>query len=246
MDYLHLVPVVILLVIGLVSNWSSINFTYTIITTQVLVYILLSFRYLLKRKETFIADDIKWQWMTYVLMGVSIIWITFVCQLLFYHPLVYQLIVITAAVVFYALSWWAIQRSKLFLVEPRRKTDEGHIYDELGKRILNLLEQEEAYIDPNLTVTKLAALIKAPAYLVSRAINYSFEKSFSELIMQYRVKKSEQLLLADANKVLTIEAIAFESGFNTLSAFYTAFKKINKTTPAKFRERPGNAKMKIA
>jgi len=92
------------------------------------------------------------------------------------------------------------------------------------------------FINTDLTVSSLAAKLKCPAYMVSRAINQYFNKSFSELIVEYRIKKAEKLLAADPQKSLTIEAIAFESGFNTLSAFYKSFKKINGMTPSQYRE----------
>jgi AraC-like DNA-binding protein len=167
-------------------------------------------------------------------------------QLLFYHPVVYRLIIITAASLFYFLSWWAIPRAKLFLPESKKKSNENHILEELGKRIKQVLMEKELFTDPNITVTKLASQVKAPAYLVSKAINFYFEKSFSELLTNSRIKKAEQLLLADGNKTLTIEAIAYESGFNTLSAFYTAFKKLNKITPAQFRDSHPRSSMRIA
>lgn len=242
-DYLHFVPGIVSVAFAMRGEWV----VYYVFTAHVFVYLLLCVAYLFNHREVYQADDLKWQWITYILAGITILWVTFVLQLIFYHPLVYRLIVITAAVIFYALSWWAIQRSKLFMAESRRKTDDAaHVYDALGKRILDLFEKEEVFIDPNLTVTKLASHLKAPSYLVSRAINSYFEKSFSELLVQYRIKKSEQLLMADGSKTLTIEAIAYESGFNTLSAFYTAFKRINKVTPAQFRDGGHASSMKIA
>ena len=240
--FLHFVPGVLSLILVLASEWRG----YYLFTAHVLIYLLITAFYLFRNNTEFKADDIKWKWIIYLISGIALLWITFVLQLIFYHPLVYRLIVITAAVVFYALSWWAIQRSKIFLPESHKKKEEsGDSYTELGKRISTLFE-EGIFIDPNLTVTRLASQLKSPPYLVSKAINHCFEKSFSELLTQYRIKKSEQLLLADRNKLLTIEAIAYESGFNTLSAFYTAFKKMNKVTPAQFRDSHHRSNMRIA
>jgi len=245
-DYLHFLPGLFVLIVMLVTKWQFLNISYYLFTIHFFVYLLLTWNYLLKNKEQFQPDDLKWKWANFVLLGVSLIGITFILQLLFYHPVVYRLIVITAASLFYFLSWWAIPRAKLFMSESKKKADENHIHEALGKRIKQLLEEEELFTDPNLTVTKLASRVKAPAYLVSKTINFYFEKSFSELLISSRIKKAEQLLLADGNKTLTIEAIAYESGFNTLSAFYTAFKKINKITPAKFRDSHPRSSMRIA
>jgi AraC-like DNA-binding protein len=233
-DYLHFLPGIIAAVFALMGQWRF----YYVFTAHVIIYVIASAYYLFKNKDVFRADDLKWQWITFILGGITILWITFVLQLIFYNPLTYRLIVISAAAIFYSLSLWAIPRSKLFVVDPRKKHDDTSLqYEELGKRISELFERSEIFRDPNLTVTKLASQLKVPSYLVSRAINSYFEKSFSELLVQYRIQKSETLLIAEGSKVLTIEAIAYESGFNTLSAFYSAFKKINKITPAQFRDR---------
>lgn len=244
--YLHFLPGLFVLLVMVLGEWRFLNVSYYFFTTHIFFYLLLTWSYMLKNKEQFQSDDLKWKWANYILFGVSLIGITFVLQLLFYHPIVYRLIIITAASLFYFLSWWAIPRAKLFLPESKKKSDENHILEELGKRIQQLLKDEELFCDANLTVTKLATQVKAPPYLVSKAINFHFEKSFSEVLTTSRIKKAEQLLLGDGNKTLTIEAIAYESGFNTLSAFYTAFKKINKITPAQFRDSHPRSNMRIA
>ena len=232
--YLHFLPGIIALGLALMGLWRF----YYAFTVHMIVYVIASAYYLYKHKDVFKADDLKWQWITFILGGITILWITFVLQLIFYEPLTYQLIVISAALIFYSLSLWAIPRSKLFVADTSRKQDDTSTqYEELGKRILELFDKNEIYTDPNLTVTKLGSHLKVPPYLVSRTINAYFEKSFSELLVQYRIRKSETLLIAEGSKTLTIEAIAYESGFNTLSAFYSAFKKINKITPAQFRDR---------
>lgn len=232
--YLHFLPGIIALGLALMGLWRF----YYVFTAHMIVYVIGSGFYLIRHKDIYKADDLKWQWITFILGGITILWITFVLQLIFYEPLTYKLIVISAALIFYSLSLWAIPRSKLFVADTGRKqNDTSTQYEELGKRILELFDKNEIYTDPNLTVTKLGSQLKVPPYLVSRTINGYFEKSFSELLMQYRIRKSESLLLADGSKALTIEAIAYESGFNTLSAFYSAFKKIYKITPAQFRDR---------
>ncbi len=235
-DWVQFVPSLILLVVLIVREGKFINGAYTIFTASVLVYMIATLVFLLRNREAFRTDDMKWKWIMFIVGGISVLWVTFVCQLLFYQPLVYQLIVISAALVFYSLSWYAIPRSRLFIAEPQKKLSDAQTYQVLGSRIQELLQKEEVFINTDLTVTSLAGKLKCPAYMVSRAINQYFNKSFSELIVEYRIKKAEQLLAADPQKSLTVEAIAFESGFNTLSAFYKSFKKMNGMTPSQYRE----------
>jgi AraC-like DNA-binding protein len=130
--------------------------------------------------------------------------------------------------------------------EVRKRMEDNDQTDELSKRIHELFEKDEIFIDPNLTLSVVAKRLNAQPYLVSKAINFHFRKSFPEFLIQHRIRKAEQLLLSSLGKTFTIEAIAYESGFSTLSAFYTSFKKINKTTPAQFRKAKGDAAMKMA
>lgn len=245
-DWLHFLPAVVLLLMTFIPGWDVLNKTYRIFTTSVLIYIGVTVYFLWMNRETFRADDMKWKWILFIIAGNFLLWITFVCQLLFYQPLVYQLIVISAALVFYSLSWYAIPRSRLFIAEPQKKISDAQAYEELGARIHRLLRDEEIFVNTDLTVSTLASKLKVPAYMASRAINQYFNKSFSELVVEYRIRKAERLLAADSQKSLTIEAIAFESGFNTLSAFYKAFKKINNVTPSQYREISRTMSKKIA
>ncbi|MEJ0032234.1 MAG: helix-turn-helix domain-containing protein [Bacteroidota bacterium] len=244
-DWIQFIPTLLLLMSTPFPTWSLLSFTYRIFTPLMLVYMTATLVFLFSNRETFRADDMKWRWVMYIIAGIGLLWITFVCQLLFYQPLVYQLIVISAALVFYSLSWYAIPRSRLFIADQPKKISEEKTYEELGVRIRELLDQK-IYEATDLTVSSLASKLKVPAYMASRAINQYFNKSFSELILEYRIRKAEQLLAADSQKSLTIEAIAFESGFNTLSAFYKAFKKINNVTPSQYREISRTVSKKIA
>jgi len=237
---------VFLSIFMLVMGPSFLDAAYYFTTAHMLTYIVMSGVYMVQNRNTLRVEDLKWRWIIILLSGVALIYVTFVLQLFFYEPLIYKIIVVTAALVFYSLSMWAIPKSKLFLAEYRKKVADDNGYDELRTRIVSLLAEKEVFTDTNLTVTKLAGMLKSQPYLVSRVVNKCFKMSFSELLTKHRIRKSEQLLLAEGSRSLTIEAIAYESGFNTLSSFYTCFKRENKMTPAQFRDSSSKTQMKIA
>jgi AraC-like DNA-binding protein len=245
-SYLHFIPGALLPFTLPLSDWKILSPAYYSMTAHVFVYLSLAWGLAFRQRELFKTDDLKWQWALILLAGITVLAITFVLQITVYQPAIYVTNIIIAAVVFYGLSLWSIRRSRIFLPEAPAKSDNVAALAEMGKRIERLLEDDQLFIDAHLTVSKLSQKLKAQPYLVSKAINHYFKKSFSELLIQYRIRKAEQLLLAPDTRVYTIEAIAFESGFNTLSAFYAAFKKIHKMTPAQFREAQGNTNMKIA
>ncbi|MEJ0056803.1 MAG: AraC family transcriptional regulator [Bacteroidota bacterium] len=245
-EYVHFAPGVISLIPVFVIEWRLMSFAYYFFTAHLVIYIMITAIYLWRKKSFYSMDDLQWRWSWYVVLGYALLSISFVVQLLFYDPLTYTMNVVTAAFVVYGLSLYALKRSKLFMAPFKKKLDAGD-YKGPGTRILALLEREEIYTDPDLTISKLADRLKIPAYLTSKVINQFFNTSFPELVLRYRLKKAEHLLLTKS-EVLSIEGIAYESGFNSLSVFYSSFKKAYKVTPSQYRKDAGlkNGNMKIA
>jgi AraC-like DNA-binding protein len=102
------------------------------------------------------------------------------------------------------------------------------------EKVIALLENEELYLEPELTLQHLSDKTKEPTYLISQALNQSLGKSFYDLVNNYRVEKA-MLLLRDPNKKhLTILSIAFEAGFNSKTTFNNVFKKLTGSTPTEY------------
>ena len=64
---------------------------------------------------------------------------------------------------------------------------------------------------------------------------FKLNQSFFELVASYRVEEAKTILKTDLGEKLTIEEIAERVGYNSKSAFNTAFKKITSQTPSVFR-----------
>lgn len=226
---IHFIPGIISLVFAIMGYW----IVYRIFTIHLFVYLVVTSIWLIRNRSLLRTDDDAWRWVWYVISGAFVLCITFGLQLTFYQPLVYRTIVLSATVIFYGLSWWAIGHARLF-VPPRKQKEVVDLYRDVGTRIMTLLEQEHVYIDPSLNVSKLAQLLKVPPYVVSRAVNSTFNKTFSELLAAYRLQHAEAMLISDSEKY-TVEGIAYESGFNTTSSFYSAFRKKHNMTPMQYK-----------
>lgn len=105
-----------------------------------------------------------------------------------------------------------------------------------NKRILSelesLLKKDKIFEDNTIALTKLAKRIGTSTHALSQVINENMQMTFFELIGFYRIEKAKHLLSSTNSK---ISEIAFEIGYNSLSAFNSAFKKSTGLTPTKYR-----------
>jgi len=75
-----------------------------------------------------------------------------------------------------------------------------------------------------------------PTHQLSRVINEHFGRNFFDFINGYRVAEVKRKILDPAYAHFSLLGIAFESGFNSKSAFNRVFKKITGQTPSQFKE----------
>ncbi|WP_436516042.1 helix-turn-helix domain-containing protein [Ekhidna sp. To15] len=111
-----------------------------------------------------------------------------------------------------------------------------HKTDELAIRAKDLIETEKLFKNPKLTLADLATRLEVHHNYVSQAVNSHFGMSFKELINSLRVVEAKKLLLDEINDRLTFEAIAEMAGFNSISSFNAAFKRIVGETPSAFKK----------
>ena len=97
---------------------------------------------------------------------------------------------------------------------------------------LNSLLQSGVYKDSTLTLRKLANDLNMSQHHLSQIINENTEGNYYELVNGYRITEAQRLL---NDTELSVIDVAYESGFNSKSAFYSEFKKQTGVTPGQFR-----------
>lgn len=95
----------------------------------------------------------------------------------------------------------------------------------------NALDQEQLYLDPDLSLKALANKLGLHPNRLSWLLNEHIGKNFNEYINAYRLEAFKIKALDPANAHLTILGLAYESGFNSKTVFNTFFKKMEGTTP---------------
>ncbi len=112
--------------------------------------------------------------------------------------------------------------------------------EDIYEKIIELLENKKLYTNPNFSLRILATELKKNRVYISQAINKAGNKSFADLINEYRTKEAKILLCSGNIKSITIEAIGNESGFNSKSTFFRVFKEQTGVTPSFFSKNIDN------
>ena len=104
------------------------------------------------------------------------------------------------------------------------------------RRLESLMQFENVYRRPDLTLPNLAALVNCSVNHLSQVINSGFGMSFFDYLNQYRIEHAKHMLSQHSGQDQSVLSIAFTVGFNSNSSFYTAFKKASGLTPAQYRQ----------
>ena len=102
-------------------------------------------------------------------------------------------------------------------------------------RLRHIMEVEELYLTPGLTLPTLANLMNCTVNHLSQVINDSLGTTFYDFVNSYRIAEAKHLLLQDSGGRSFVLGIANQVGFNSNSAFYSAFKKDCQQTPLEYR-----------
>lgn len=104
------------------------------------------------------------------------------------------------------------------------------------QRLLDLMNTDKPYLDGELTLQKLAKAVAISPHHLSQTINEKLNQNFIDFINAYRIEEAKKMLADPGKKHYSILAVSEEVGFNSKSAFNTAFKKHVNMTPSEFRK----------
>ncbi len=99
------------------------------------------------------------------------------------------------------------------------------------KRLNDLMEDDQLYLNPELTLRSLADYMHLPPNHMSQLLNEGLNQNFSDHVNTYRLENFKLKLATDTAHQLTLLAMAYDSGFNSKTVFNTFFKKKMGITP---------------
>ena len=147
---------------------------------------------------------------------------------------------ILAIILFCGLIYFTMSQPGLFMqvrvgVSNQIKSNEPE--DERGNtqmlELTQLFREEKLFSNPEINREMLAEKLGMDVQQLSKEVNRYFKMNLPELINHYRIDEAKLLL---ENSALQIKEIYYQTGFQSRSAFNTAFKKQTQKTPSEYRK----------
>lgn len=113
---------------------------------------------------------------------------------------------------------------------PESTLEDRALLDQLN----TLLIEQQLYSDPNLNLQKLARKIGHPPRTISRAINQLTEQNVSQWVNSARINAACILL---KNDKLSVTEAMMEAGFSTKSNFNREFRRVTGLSPSEWRRK---------
>ena len=178
-----------------------------------------------------------YNWLMY--LSILTVAMAFIQIMVFLRLVPYLSTAFLFSVIVLFLSVWALKNPFLFRIE-QEKYSQSSLSPEKALQLLDqlndLMKNEKLYLDPNLTLSKLSVRLGITSKQLSQVINQTKNQNYSLYVANYRVEEAKRLLRKEDYKHYKISAIAYESGFNSISSFNNAFKRLTQITALEYRK----------
>lgn len=169
--------------------------------------------------------------------GVQLGWIL-LCAPVAYTGLVYH------------LAWVVIVRRPQDFWTKDKEPDHTHLEAKYGKSSLSddfvnrlrrqletLMQNEQLYTDPELTLATLAERLRTSRNHLSQVLNQGLHTTFYDYVNHLRVREAGTRLAAPDRRHLSVLDIAVHCGFRSRSTFHKVFKAEFQLSPSEYRRR---------
>lgn len=139
------------------------------------------------------------------------------------------------------ISRFEVNKSKLVskmgtLPMTPEKTNSDPDLNPIIDDLLELMEKEKLYLNPELTIGELANQLNIHSHQLSKLINENLHKNFFEFVNEFRIQEFKRLVANPQHKHISILGLAMDAGFNSKASFNRIFKNSTGLTPSEFRE----------
>lgn len=191
---------------------------------------------------------INLQWLRVFIVSLNLVWLGGVLLDLFFREVSWDWIWLGASIIIYLIGHYGFAHPQLFsspLIDPLPDRREGRKYQKSSlsedialhyqQRLETAMQKERLFLDKEIGLADLADHLGMSGHHLSQIINERFGQSFYDFVNGMRIDEAKRLLRDEAQISQSIASIAFATGFNSLSAFNAAFKRMTGKTPSQFR-----------
>ncbi len=194
------------------------------------------------------TEKINLQWLTYLTIGLAVIWV--LVMFTGDH-------IVFSAVVLYVLfiGYYGIKQVGIFTNPPPASSGEKSepsepdltenakyqktaLTDEqlrlVHSDLLHVMKEKKMYQRGELTLSDVARELDVHPNTLSQVINRAEEKNFFDYINDLRVEAFKKMAVHPEYQQFTLLALAHECGFNSKTSFNRNFKKAEGMSPTEF------------
>lgn len=251
---LHLMPFIVATLVTMFVNRQIQWLIFPTLFT-VGIYLYMSFKKLLHYHfviaNTQANDDRKLHWLYVLIFFLTVALILEVARYSLFNNsrlndvmlafTVLSLIAFISSFIYFALKNSAlllgISREESNLIPAAHLTKEDIVKNYTSGEVSTLLsymKDKKPYLNPDLTISMLAEEQPFSPRDLSALINTEFSINFCEFINRYRIREACELLEKDGKSV-NLLSLSMDVGFNSKSAFNSAFKQFQGMTPSQFK-----------
>ena len=183
-------------------------------------------------------DNIDIKWLNYVMMisiSGQIIWVIATFNPTFQVDIIYY---ISLIVMYQIVLDHCLQQKPIKIEEPEQPdvtpqltTPKEYVF---AGKMEAMVENQQLYLNKDLTLTDIARSVQTNRTYLSDYFTRVKQQTFYDYINQLRIEQMAIPMLQQ-HPEYTIDYIATESGFNSISTFRRAFTKITGKSPGQYR-----------
>jgi AraC-like DNA-binding protein len=263
---LHLLPFGAALLLGLPllivkgddSRADGLAGALAALTFAVVIFYIVAANVVLRRHARVIRNNfsslqkLNLNWLRVFVASLTLFWIFAAIFDVLFKAGSWDVVWGASCIVIYLIGYFGFMQPEVFstpiVVTPEGtsrgapKYEKSSLTAEMGEayfeRLVATLETDKLYLDKDLSLSRLAKRLGISVHHLSQIINERSGANFYDYINAQRIEEAKRLLLDPQMSNRSIASVAFDAGFNSLSAFNAAFKKFVKSTPSQFRRRP--------
>lgn len=243
---------------GLIDDYGLFSYVLVVgIIASGIIYSILSYKKLVNREKVVAenfsnSDRVDMRWLRYAIFGIVSFFISAALVSILREVVNIQF-PFTADILFYAIivgfvvfiGYSGIRQQDLFtntvikeeeLVKTKSEYKKSSLKADdatkIHRELLVLMKTEKPYLNPKLTISELAQSLSTSTNHLSQVINQYENVNFYDFVNKFRVE--EFIKNAQNNSDFSLLGHAYDSGFNSKSAFNSVFKKFKSVTPSQY------------